>query len=136
MGLPWVRLDSHIASHDKFLKLLADPSPKRWQAAFSYTCALGWSGDQATDGEVPALALPFVHGNATTARLLVRYQLWDEMKNGLGWTIRNYAERQELAVVAAAKREMRRVSGEKGNCKRWHGPQCWINGSGCSRSET
>lgn len=133
MGLPWVRLDSNIAAHDKILSLLADPSPKRWQAAFSYTCALGWSGDQGTDGSVPKIALPFVHGTAQTARLLVKYGLWDEDRLGLGWTIRNYAQRQELSVIAAAKREMRRASAVKANCKRWHGPACWVEPGGCSQ---
>lgn len=132
MALPWVRLDSHIASHDKVLALIADPSPKRWQASFSYVCAIGWSGDQGTDGRIPTTALPFVHGTATTARLLVKYQLWDE---GVAcWQIRNFAERQELAIVRAGKREMRRVAAEKGNCVRWHGPTCWEDRRGCARA--
>lgn len=131
MTLPWVRLDSHIASHDKILALLSDPSPKRWQAAFSYTCALGWSGDQGTDGKVPPIALPFVHGNAATARLLVKYRLWEEATNG--WTIVNFLARQEMAAVTAGKRESRRVASEKANCARWHGPNCWANGRGCTR---
>lgn len=131
MTLPWVRLDSHIASHDKILALLSDPSPKRWQAAFSYACALGWSGDQGTDGQVPPIALPFVHGNAATARLLVKYRLWEEATNG--WTIVNFLARQEMAAVTAGKRESRRVASEKANCSRWHGPNCWQNGRGCTR---
>ena len=132
MALPWVRLDSHIASHDKILNLLSDPSPKRWQAAFSYVCALGWSGDQGTDGRVPPTALPFVHGTAATARLLVKHDLWDESLTG--WTIRNFALRQELAVVTAGNREMKRMAAEKGNCSRWHGPKCWKEGAGCGRA--
>lgn len=131
MTLPWVRLDSHIASHDKILALLSDPSPKRWQAAFSYVSALGWSGDQGTDGRVPPIALPFVHGNTTTARLLVKYRLWEEATHG--WNIVNFLERQEMAAVTAGKRESRRVASEKANCARWHGADCWKNGRGCSR---
>jgi hypothetical protein len=130
MALPWVRLDSHIASHDKILALTSDPSPKRFQAAFSYVCALGWSGDQGTDGRIPRVALPFVHGNTATARLLVTYRLWKETQNG--WEIVNYAERQELSVITAGKREARRISAEKANCSRWHGPKCWIGEAGCS----
>ena len=129
MSLPWVRLDSHIGSHDKILQLLADPSPKRWQAAFSYVCALGWAGDQGTDGKIPRVALAFVHGTTVTARLLVTYRLWKETTNG--WDIVNYAERQELSVITAGKREARRISAEKANCARWHGPDCWTAG-GCS----
>lgn len=130
MALPWVRLDSHIGSHDKILSLLADPSPKRWQAAFSYCCALGWSGDQGTDGRIPPVALGFIHGTTTTARLLVKYRLWSEAVNG--WEIVNYAERQELTVITAAKREGRRVAAEKANCNRWHGKNCWTE-KGCAR---
>lgn len=133
MALPWVRLDSHIGSHDKILNLLADPSAKRWQAAFSYCCALGWSGDQGTDGRVPSVALAFVHGNTTTARLLVKHRLWKETSTG--WEIVNYAERQELTVITAGKREARRVAAEKANCNRWHGKDCW-NAKGCSRDQS
>lgn len=132
MALPWVRLDSHIASHDKILNLVADPSAKRWQAAFSYCCALGWSGDQGTDGHIPRIALPFVHGTTTTARLLVKYSLWDEHLTG--WTIRNFAERQQTTAVTAAKQDARRIAAEKANCKRWHGDLCWKSGKGCSRA--
>jgi hypothetical protein len=131
VSLPWVRLDSHIGSHDKILNLLADPSPKRWQAAFSYTCALGWAGDQGTDGAVPRVALNFVHGTTTTARLLVVYRLWEETPTG--WQIVNFMERQQLSSVTAAKQESRRVAAEKANCTRWHGKSCWTKEGGCSR---
>lgn len=132
MALPWVRLDSHIASHDKILNLVSDPSPKRWQAAFSYVCALGWAGNQGTDGHVPINALPFVHGTTVTARLLVKYGLWDEHLTG--WTIRNFAHRQQTTAVTEAKNDARRVASEKANCKRWHGDLCWKQGKGCSRA--
>jgi hypothetical protein len=129
MSLPWVRIDSHIGSHDKMLSLLSDPSPKRWQAAFSYVAAIGWAGDQGTDGAIPRVALPFVHGTATTARLLVVYRLWEESLNG--WQIVNFAERQQLDVISAGKNAARRAAAEKANCVRWHGKDCW-GGSGCS----
>lgn len=131
MSLPWVRLDSHIASHDKILALLADPSPKRWQASFSYVCALGWSGDHGTDGMIPSTALPFVHGTKATARLLVTYRLWEETLTG--WQIVNYAARQELAAVTAGKREAKRYAAAKGNCVRHHGTDCWSDDGGCKR---
>lgn len=127
MSLPWVRLDANIASHDKVVNLLSDPSPKRWQAAFSYACALGWSGGQGTDGRIVAAALPMVHGTATTARLLVKYSLWDEAAGG--YQIRNFEQRQELAIVAESKRAAQRAGAIKGNCIRHHGPEC-----GCWRT--
>lgn len=132
MTLPWVRIDSHIGSHDKILLLTSDPSPKRWQSAFSYVCSIGWAGDQGTDGAIPRVALPFIHGTTTTARLLVTYRLWEESLNG--WQIVNFAERQEISAITEFKREAARRSAQKANCVRWHGPGCW-GGDGCSRSE-
>ena len=122
MSLAWVRLDTGIAHHDKTLALLDDPSPKRWQAAFSYVAALGWSGEHGTDGFIPMTALPFVHGTKATATLLVKYGFWEECAGG--WRIRNYATRQELAVITAAKKEAQRVASAKANCTRWHGKDC------------
>lgn len=129
MALTWVRLDANIASHDKILALISDPSPKRWQAATSYMCALGWAGGQGTDGFVPKPALAFVHGTPATAQLLVKYGLWE---SGLhGWQIRNYAERQELAVITETKRVAAQIASRKANCTRWHGPDC-----GCWKEST
>jgi hypothetical protein len=122
VSLAWVRLDTGIAHHDKTLALLADPSPKRWQAAFSYVASLGWCGEHGTDGYVPVTALPFIHGTKATAGLLVAYGFWTETPGG--WRIRNYAARQELAVVTAAKKEAQRVASAKANCVRWHGKDC------------
>lgn len=128
MALPWVRLDANIASHDKVLALIADPSPKRWQALASYVCALGWSGAAGTDGWIPQYALGMVHGNQTTARLLAKYDFWDE---GIGgWKIRNYEQRQELTVVTEGKRAAQRAAARKTNCERHHGKDC-----GCWRDE-
>lgn len=135
MSLPWFRVDSHIGSHDKILTLLSMDGAKpadRWQAAFSYICALGWAVDHGTDGIIPKIALPFVHGTPTTARLLVIARLWEESPTG--WQIRNFADRQELAVVTEMKAEAYRARAEKANCARWHGPACWEQGKGCRRA--
>src|SRR6266700_4220422 len=128
MGLPWVRLDSNIASHDKILHLLSDPSPKRWQAAASYMFAMAWSGGQGTDGHIPAAALAMVHGTPQTARLLVAYHLWTEAT--AGYQIRNYEQRQELMIVSESKRAAQRAGALKANCRRHHGPDC-----GCWRND-
>lgn len=122
MPLPWVRLDANVSSHDKVLALLSDPSPKKWQAMSSYFFALGWAGGQGTDGFVPMSALPFVHGTKQTARLLVKYQMWDE---GLtGWQIRNYGERQQTSQITEAIKNAQSIGGKKANCVRWHGADC------------
>lgn len=122
MGLPWVRLDVNIPHHDKILNLLSDPSPKRYQAALSYVFSFAWSGGTGTDGAIPATALPMIHATTATARLLVKYRLWDE--KGSGYTIRNFDSRQELNVIAESKRAGRRASALKANCIRHHGPKC------------
>lgn len=130
MGLPWVRLDSNIASHDKILNLLTDPSPLKWQAFASYMCALGWSGGQGTDGKIPNSALGFVHANGKTARLLVKYSLWRE---GIaGYKIVNFEDRQQVEKVAETIRAAQSEGGKRGNCIRYHGELCWKNGR-CSR---
>jgi len=134
MALPWFRVDSHIGSHDKILTLLSmagATKADRWQAAFSYVCAIGWAVDHGTDGAVPRIALSFVHGTTTTARLLVIARLWEE--TATGWQIRNFAERQEMAVITEQKAEFYRARAEKGNCRRWHGDSCWTKDKGCSR---
>lgn len=130
MALPWVRLDTNIASHDKILELIGDPSPRRWQALSSYMFSIAWSGGHGTDGRIPKAALPMIHGNETTARLLCAHRLWEAQT--AAWQIVNYAERQELDVVTASKVEARRIAAEKANCSRWHGKGCWT-AKGCSR---
>lgn len=125
MGLPWVRLEANIASHDKILLLLADPSPKKWQAAASYMFALAWSGGHGTDGFIPQVAVSDVRGTNVTARLLLKYKLWDE---GLaGWWIHNYEVRQQTSEAAESKRKAQSVGGKKSACVKNHpvGCQCW-----------
>lgn len=132
MGLPWVRLDSNIATHDKILALIGDPSALRWQAAWSYVAALAWSGGQGTDGRIPSGALGFVHGNAKTARLLVKYRLWKEAP--AGFEIVNFSSRQQSNAVTEVIRTAQSQGGKRGNCKRHHGETCWRDGR-CSREE-
>lgn len=122
MALPWVRMDTNIPSHDKILRLISDPSPKRWQAVASYMFSFAWSGGAGTDGHIVSAALPFVHGTTATARLLVKYGLWDEVSDG--YQIHNFADRQELEVVTASKRAAQRAGALKANCRRFHGPEC------------
>ena len=131
MGLPWVRLDANISTHDKILYLASDPSAARWQAAFSYVCALAWSGGQGTDGRIPTAALGIVHGNAKTARLLVKYRLWTEAV--AGYQIVNFGLRQQTSMASDAIRTAQSTGGKRGNCHRHHGEGCWSDGK-CSRA--
>lgn len=130
MSLPWVRLDSNIATHDKVLRLLAQKDGHR---AFTlYICALGYAGAHGTDGRIESYALPVVHGTERLAALLVAVGLWepDHAGDDKAWRIRNYLQRQELAVVAEAKRAAARMAGRKAACVRHHGPDC-----GCWRAD-
>lgn len=120
MSLPWVRLDSNIASHDKIVELLSKRDGAR---AFTlYVCGLGYAGGHATDGAIPKAALPFIHGTERLAIMLVDHRLWEYTEGG--WVIRNWDQRQELAVIAEMKRAGRKAAGAKGACKKWHGPDC------------
>lgn len=122
MALPWVRLDANIATHDKILHLLSDPSAKRYQAAASYMFSLAWAGGQGTDGDIYFATLPMIHGTKETARLLEKYRLWEP--NTHGWHIRNFDIRQELIIVSEGKRAAQKAGAIKGNCRKYHGPDC------------
>jgi hypothetical protein len=127
VALPWVRLDSNIGTHDKVLELLAMKDGHR--AFTMYVCGLGYCGGHATDGLVPFNALPFLHGSQKHAELLVQVRLWD--MDAKGWRVHNWDSRQELEVVTEAKQAGDRLGAAKGNCKRWHGPDC-----GCWKAST
>lgn len=121
-GMPWVRLDSNLPHHDKTLRLLADPSPKRWQAMSLYVFGLAWAGSTGTDGFIPNAALPMIHGNAATARLLVAHGFWEEAT--AGYRIRNWEQRQPSHAVNAAIHDAKKRASRKGNCVRHHGRDC------------
>ena len=122
MGLPWVRLDSNIANHDKVLKLLSGRDGYR---AFTvYICGLGYSGAHATDGLIPKYALTHLHGLEKHARQLVDAGLWEYDPNGAGWLIRNWEIRQEMSFITEGKKAAQILAAKKTNCQRWHGPNC------------
>jgi hypothetical protein len=132
MTLPWVRIDTGLPQHPKILNLVGDSSPQRWRAAFGYVCGIAWSAAGATDGHIPRNALPGIHSTRSTAGLLVEHGLWEPTLDG--WTIHNYAIRQELSVITETKRASRLRSAERAACARWHGPDCW-GPKGCTRTE-
>lgn len=121
MALPWVRLDSNIASHDKILELLAQKDGAK--AFVLYVCALGYSGGHGTDGVVPKYALPVLHGTEKLARLLVDVRLWEYDEQGR-YVIRNWDTRQELVAITEGKRAAQSIGGKKAMCNRHHGPDC------------
>jgi hypothetical protein len=133
VSLPWHRMDVGALSHPKILALLDDRAPPgiRYRAVVSWVASIGWSVEHETDGLIPRQAFPFVHATPATARLLVKYDLWDDGPSG--YVVHNYAERNPLSRTVNAVREERRRAGSKAACLRWHGPDCWIEPEGCSR---
>lgn len=126
MSLPWVRLESNIMTHDKIIALLGMKDGHR--AALVYVFSLAWSGGQGTDGHVPRAALPLLSGTEKHARMLIETRLW-EYADGENYRIRNFDLRQELNIVAEGKRAARQAAARKGNCIKYHGPEC-----GCWRT--
>lgn len=124
MTLPWVRLDTNLAQHDKILGVVSE-KPQGYQAAFSYVCGLGYAGAHGTDGLIPFNALPFIHATKRTAELLVQHHLWEPTP--LGWQIRNFESRQQSSATTRAIKNAQRAGALKANCLRWHGAkcQCW-----------
>ena len=120
MGLPWVRLDTNLPSHDKVLDLLDRKTGRA--TAFVYVCSLAYSGANGTDGHVPFAALKFIHATKADAHTLVEVGLW--APNPCGWTIRNYGDRQQLSATTDAIRAGQRKGALKANCTRWHGEDC------------
>jgi GrpB-like predicted nucleotidyltransferase (UPF0157 family) len=122
MGLPWVRLDSNIATHPKVIKLLKQRDGYR---AFTlYVCAIAHCGGHSTDGLVEKEVIDVLHGTEKHARMLVDLGFWEYDPDGKGWLVRNFAHRQEMAAVSAGKKAAQRASATKTNCVRWHGPDC------------
>lgn len=120
-GLPWVRLDAGIASHDKILALLEDDVGGR-ATAFVYVCGLAYCGLNGTDGAIPFGALPFVHGTKADAAALVDVGLWRPEPSG--WSVVNWEKRQQLSGTTKEIRAARSLGAAKGNCIRWHGEDC------------
>lgn len=126
MGLPWVRLDTNIASHDKILDLVSRRGGR--SAAFVYVCCIAYSGLNGTDGLIPFGALTFVHGTKSDMATLVEVGLLTPVPTG--WVVRNYGDRQQLSSTTAVIRAAQSQGGKKGACYRHHGPDCgcWATG--------
>jgi hypothetical protein len=111
-GLPWVRLDANISTNVKIRRLLRQRNGAR--AYVLYTFALGWSGGHGTDGYVPDDMVGYLEGSDQLAKLLEDQRLW-ERADDAGWSIVNFAERQELAEVTQRKQQQK----QRAICARW-----------------
>lgn len=112
MSLPWVRLDTNIATNHKMLALLAG---KRHRAGLAYLFGLAYSGGHELDGFIPEAALPFLHASAADAAALVDVGMWEPVRGG--WMVNGWAEFQ----VSNDENRKRRERAQKAANKRWHG---------------
>ncbi|GAA4176429.1 hypothetical protein [Gryllotalpicola koreensis] len=115
-GLPWFRADTNFPTHDKVLDLVG-LGAKGKAAAFVYFCSLAHAVGQGTDGLIKKATLPFVHGTAADARLLVDARLWIVVEGG--WQIKNFGTRQVVGAEAQAIHEVKSAAGKKGAEERW-----------------
>src|SRR5690606_237782 len=93
--------------------LVAEHGQRGMAAAFVFICAIGYSAAHNTDGVIRKAHLPFIHGTAAHARLLVEVGLWDTAEKG--WQITNYASHQPTLATREALSE----AGKRGAAKRW-----------------
>jgi len=112
MGLPWVRLDTNIWSHDKTVDLLSKPIG--YKAFTLYICGLAYCGGHGTDGIISKGALKLISGTRATADALVDVGLWDHIEGG-GYMIHNYSDRQIINWDTGATSQ----SARKSVCVRW-----------------
>jgi hypothetical protein len=91
-------------------------------AAFVYCCGLAYSGKHGTDGFIPASALPRLNGRKVDAERLVEAGLWHAVEGG--WDVNGWAEYNPTTDSSARVRAAKRAGSSKGNCIRWHGPDC------------
>ena len=117
MGLPWVRLESQFPQNPKVLALVED---RAWQSLSVYVCGLSYVGAHGTDGFIPRLALPYIHGRPADARKLIEVGLWVECAGGWdvnSWTdfqptAEEFQKRKDKAKKAAAARWGKQQTGD------------------------
>lgn len=116
-GLPWVRIDSDLAQNPKIAELAAEHGQRGLAAAFVFVCSIGHAAAHNTDGEIRKAVLPFIHGNAALARLLVEARLW--VATETGWAIAGYADHQPTKAAREADAAARSEAARKAANARW-----------------
>lgn len=119
MELTWYRADTSFASHDKVLALVGTYGAKGKQAGFVYHCALGHAVGHGTDGTIKRTSLPWLHGNAGDAAVLVQAGLWEACEEG--WRIVNFGNRQVVGAAQQVIHDTKSAAGKKGAKARWDG---------------
>jgi len=112
MGLPWVRLDTGFPMNPKVLSLVED---KKWQSIAVYVAGLAYSGQQGTDGFLPASSLVFMHGTKRNGMDLVNVGLWIPTPGG--YEINDWTDYQQTSE----ENELRRKRAKDAAEIRWHG---------------
>jgi len=111
MGLPWVRLDTNIWSHDKTAELFAG---RRHKAFALWVCGLAYAAGHATDGLISRHALATLKFSRKDADQLVEARMWDHAADG-AYQIRNYSERQPVKLEV----ELQNLTNRMNICSRW-----------------
>lgn len=111
MSLPWVRLDTTIASNHKVLALIEQ---RKHRAVLTYILGLTYTGGHELDGFIPSAAIPFIHGTTGDAKALVECGLWEKAPGG--WTVNGWDEFQ----VSSDETRRRRERAQAAALKRWH----------------
>jgi hypothetical protein len=116
-GLPWVRIDSDIASAPKVADMIAEHGQKGKAAAFVFVAGIGYCAQHLTDGHIKKGALPFIHGTPQDARLLVEARLWDPADKG--WRVVNFDRHQPTRQTTEDAAAMRSEKARTAANARW-----------------
>ena len=127
MSLPWVRLDTTIGDNPKILALMED---RKYRAAWAYVLGIAYSGRHELNGFVPSVCLRnALYATTADAASLVDVGLWHETEGG--WDINGWDEFQISGEEAQRRRQNAQTKSRKGNCVKYHGPDC-----GCWKEPT
>lgn len=109
-GLPWIRVDTAMFEHPKFLYLEAEGQHK---AMVIHLKAMAYSGRHGLAGFVPQVALGMLGACLDDAQTLVDACLWTPQPGG--WSMHGWEEYQASGPDAQTRRER----AQKGAAARW-----------------
>lgn len=109
-GLQWIRMDTDIFDHPKFLGLFETGD---YRAVVVHLAGMAYAGKHSTAGFIPREVLRRIEGRGSDAKRLVQEGFWTE--NDGGWDIKGWDEYQ-ISDEAAMKR---RDKARKAAAIRW-----------------
>jgi len=110
MGLPWIRLDTDLFDHPKFIGLLESHD---YRAIVVHIAGMAYCGKHGTNGFIPREVLRRLDGRVFDARRLVEEDLWVESIEG--WDINGWDEYQVSDDFTRARRD----KAKKAAAARW-----------------